>query len=134
MQAADTSRAKKEPIDSVMTSAKKFMRGIGAAAAAAVCLFPITATAEEIGDAAIGSAFALKYCAECHAVKPGEAYSPNPGAPSFTSVARTSGMTGCALAVWLDNSHPTMPNFILHAEQRDNVISYIMSLKSETPK
>jgi mono/diheme cytochrome c family protein len=134
MQAADTSRAKKEPIDSVMTSAKKFMRGIGAAAAAAVCLFPITANAEEIGDAAIGSAFALKYCAECHAVKPGEAYSPNPGAPSFTSVAKTSGMTGRALAVWLDNSHPTMPNFILHAEQRDNVISYIMSLKSEKPK
>ena len=134
MQAADTSRAKKEPIDSVMTSAKKFMRGIGAAAAGAVCLFPITANAEEIGDAAIGSAFALKYCAECHAVKPGEAYSPNPGAPSFTSVAKTSGMTGRALAVWLDNSHPTMPNFILHADQRDNVIACIMSLKSEKPK
>ena len=133
MQAADTSRAKKEPIDSVMTSAKKFMRGIGRATVA-VCLFPITANAEEIGDAAIGSAFVLKYCAECHAVKPGEAYSPNPGAPSFTSVAKTSGMTGRALAVWLDNSHPTMPNFILHAEQRDNVISYIMSLKSEKPK
>ena len=118
----------------MMTSAQKLMRGIGAAAAAAVWLFPITTNAEESGDAAIGSAFALKYCAECHAVKPGEAYSPNPGAPSFTSVAKTSGMTGRALAVWLDNSHPTMPNFILHAEQRDNVIAYIMSLKSEKPK
>ncbi len=118
----------------MMTSAQKFLRGIGAATAAAVCLFPIAVNAEEIGDAAIGSAFALKYCAECHAVKPGEAYSRNPGAPSFTSVAKTSGMTGRALAVWLDNSHPTMPNFILHADQRDNVIACIMSLKSEKPK
>jgi mono/diheme cytochrome c family protein len=116
-----------------MKSAQKLMRGIGRAAVA-VCLFPITANAEEIGDAAIGSAFALKHCAECHAVKPDEAHSPNPKAPSFTSVAKTSGMTGRALAVWLDSSHPTMPNFILRTEQRDNVIAYIMSLKSETPK
>ena len=109
------------------------MRCIGRAAVA-VCLFPITANAEEIGDAAIGSAFALKYCAECHAVKPGDYYSPNPTAPKFTHFAKTSGMTGRALAVWLDTWHPTMPNFILPTEQRDNVIAYIMSLKSETPK
>jgi len=116
----------------MVTSVRKFLRGT--AAAAAVCLFPITANADQIGDATVGSAFALKYCAECHAVKSGEVFSPNPGAPSFTSVAKTSGMTGRDLAAWLDSSHPPMPNFMLHAEQRDNVIAYILSLKSEKPK
>ncbi|HML28124.1 MAG TPA: cytochrome C, partial [Hyphomicrobium sp.] len=60
-------------------------------------------------------------------------YSPHPGAPSFTSVAKTSGMTGRALAVWLDTSHPTMPNFVLRTEDRDNVVAYIMSLKDVRP-
>lgn len=114
------------------TSARRLMQRHGVMVAA--CLFPIALSAQEIGDAAKGYAFALKHCAECHAVKPGELYSPNPGARNFTSAAMEPGMTGRALAVWLDTSHPTMPNFILHTEDRDNVIAYIVSLKPVKPK
>ena len=39
-------------------------------------------------------------------------------------------MTERALAVWLQNPHPNMPNFILPQADMDNVIAYIMSLKS----
>jgi mono/diheme cytochrome c family protein len=92
-------------------------------------LFPLSVNAEESGDPRAGLAFARKNCAECHAVTGSEDKSPNPNAPTFTSVAKTSGMTGRALAVWLQTSHPTMPNFMIAQEDRDNVIAYIMSLQ-----
>ena len=91
------------------------------------------AMSQEVGDARHGYAFAAAHCTECHAIDPNNAYSPNPGAPSFTSVAQTSGMSGRALAVWLDSSHPTMPNFVLRTEDRDDVVAYIMSLKNIPP-
>lgn len=98
-------------------------------AVVAVLLLPVSVNAQEPGDARAGLSFAKKNCTACHAVRQGETESPNPEAPSFDSVAKTRGMTGRALAVWLQTSHPTMPNFLISREDRDNVISYIMSLK-----
>lgn len=98
-------------------------------AVVAAFLLPVSANAQEPGDARAGLSFAKKNCAECHAIRQGETESPNPEAPSFDSVAKTRGMTGRALAVWLQTSHPTMPNFLISRTDRNNVISYIMSLK-----
>ncbi len=108
------------------------MRALAVAAAASI--LPIASHADDFGDAGRGYTFALNHCAGCHAVKAGEAYSPHPGARSFTSAAKTSGITGRALAVWLDTSHPTMPDFILRAQDRDDVIAYILSLRSAPTK
>lgn len=94
-----------------------------------ICSFSLNAYCQEIGNVRDGYRFAVKHCSECHAIDPGNAQSPHPGAPSFTSVAKTSGMTGRALAAWLDTSHPTMPNLVLHTQDRDDVVAYIMSLK-----
>lgn len=90
-----------------------------------VLLTPIAVCADELGDPKAGRSLAVNHCSECHAVKEDEVLSPNAGAPSFTSVANTSGMTGRALSAWLDTSHPTMPNFILTKQDRDDVIAYI---------
>ena len=111
-----------------MTTLRKLTHGT--AAAVLIALGALPATAQEIGDATAGHAFAAKHCTECHAIEPGEATSPNRKAPNFTTVAKTSGMTGRALAAWFDTSHPTMPNFVLRAGDRDNVIAYILSLKT----
>lgn len=92
-----------------------------------------TAAAEDVGDAKAGEAFARKVCAECHATGANEEASPNPDAPPFASVAATPGMNGRALAVWLQSSHPTMPNIILELKDRDDVIAYITSLKPSPP-
>jgi mono/diheme cytochrome c family protein len=99
------------------------------AAAATAFLLPIYSHAGEPGDQRLGLTFALANCAECHAVREGQNTSPNSNAPSFTSVANSQGMTGRALAVWLQTSHPSMPNFVVPVEDRDNVIAHIMSLK-----
>ncbi len=56
--------------------------------------------------------------------------SPNPDAPSFQSVADTTGMSARALVVWLQTSHPTMPDLILKPDEMDNVVAYIMSLRT----
>jgi hypothetical protein len=51
-------------------------------------------------------------------------------APNFTDLATTLGMTDRALRVWLRSSHPTMPNIVLTDNERDDVIAYIMSLRT----
>ena len=87
------------------------------------------ASAQEMGDANKGEALAQSVCAQCHAVGKGEMNSPNPKAPTFTTVASTRGMTEMALRVWLQSPHPTMPSLMLDADAKDDVIAYILSLK-----
>ena len=101
----------------------------GIVTTAVAVLLPFCASAGEPGNTKSGLAFALSNCSECHAVTNTQDKSPNPKAPTFMSVAGTSGMTGRALAVWLQTSHPTMPNFVLSQQDREDVIVYIMSLK-----
>lgn len=87
----------------------------------------------ESGDAGRGAAYAQRVCADCHAVLSGAEMSPNPDAPSFQKVAETAGMTHRALVVWLQSSHPTMPNIMLEADDRNDVVAYILSLKKIAP-
>jgi mono/diheme cytochrome c family protein len=84
-----------------------------------------------MGDAEAGHAFARKVCAECHAVEADAAVSPHPNAPTFTRIAAEPGMTETALSVILRNPHREMPDLILEPEERANVISYILTLKSK---
>jgi mono/diheme cytochrome c family protein len=83
------------------------------------------------GDVAAGVAYAKQVCAECHAVLPNEQISPLAQAPTFQKVANLPGMTEMALSVWLQSSHPTMPNIILKPDDLRNVVAYIESLKSK---
>jgi mono/diheme cytochrome c family protein len=86
-------------------------------------------TAQETGDPQAGAAYGKQYCAKCHAIADEDA-SPEHTAPRWKDVANTSGMTGTALRVWLQSSHPTMPNIILEPNDMSNVIAYILSLKN----
>ena len=83
------------------------------------------------GDIAAGAAYAKQVCASCHAVLPNEQISPLVQAPPFQKVANLPGMTEMALSVWLQSSHPTMPNIILKPDDLRNVVAYIESLKSK---
>jgi len=92
-------------------------------------LVPGFAVAVELGDPKLGLAYARKNCAECHRVEPGGAVSPSVIIPSFESIANKPSMTALALNVWMETPHPSMPNLIIPIEERDNLISYIMSLR-----
>ena len=82
-------------------------------------------------DVDAGKVYATEICAECHAILPNEGNSPLLDAPSFQSVADMPGMTDLALSVWLQTSHPTMPNIILEQDDMRNVIAYIRSLQGK---
>ena len=57
-----------------------------------------------------------------------------PKATRFREVAARPGITGTALAIWLQTSHPTMPNIIVEHQDMLNVIAYILSLKGRDPR
>ena len=98
-------------------------------ALAAFVLIVSQAAAQEAADAARGAKLAGSVCATCHAIHAGEMRSPDPVAPAFSDVAQWPGMTDRALRVWLQTSHPTMPNFMLKPRDRDDVVAYILSLR-----
>jgi mono/diheme cytochrome c family protein len=99
--------------------------------AAATLLTSGYAAIAQDADIEAGAAYASQVCAACHAVLPNEEFSPLPQAPTFQSVADTPGMTELALSVWLQSSHPTMPNIILSQDDLRNVVAYIRSLEKD---
>jgi len=83
--------------------------------------------AEDVGDPQAGFEYAKRVCSVYHGIS--AEVSPLPKAPRFREVADTPGVTGTALRVWMETSHPTMPNIIVEKQDRLNVIAYILSLK-----
>ena len=92
-------------------------------------LAPLASAQDRIGDIQKGAVMAQRVCAECHAVREGQDRSPNPKAPSFAHVAIDPSMTSLALHVWFQTPHPTMPDFVLKADEMDDLAAYIQSLK-----
>lgn len=89
------------------------------------------ASAQESSDLHRGRDFAIRVCAECHAVLPEEKISPNDKALSFRTIANTPGMSRTAIIVWFQSPHPTMPHLVLADDDLDDVIAYIQSLKDD---
>jgi len=85
--------------------------------------------AQEIGDTQNGLALAREVCSACHAIGRALARSPNSRSPTFSELATTPGMTVAALTVALTTPHAGMPMFMLTAEQRRDIIAYILSLR-----
>lgn len=100
-----------------------------AARAAVLSTVICAAAAQESGDKGRGRVLAGQICGECHAILPGAAGSPAPGAAAFEVIANTPGMTALALSVWLTTPHRDMPHLILSAQERDDIIAYITSLR-----
>jgi mono/diheme cytochrome c family protein len=96
-----------------------------------IMLLASGAHAQELGNAKEGAAFAQAACSECHAVEEKQDRSPHPKAPSFRRVAATPGMTSMALHAWFLSAHPTMPDLLLGHDDQDNLVAYILSLKSK---
>jgi mono/diheme cytochrome c family protein len=85
--------------------------------------------AQEIGQPSRGLASAQRLCAECHAIQKDQGRSPNKDAPRFQLIASVPGMTTIALSAALGTSHRSMPNIMLEADERADIIAHILSLK-----
>jgi mono/diheme cytochrome c family protein len=81
------------------------------------------------GNPQAGLALAQQVCSECHAIRAEQVRPPDSKAPTFVELSTTRGMTSTALSVALATPHAGMPMFIFTAEQKENVIAYILGLK-----
>jgi mono/diheme cytochrome c family protein len=81
------------------------------------------------GDPEAGRALALRACAGCHVVPNQRRETANEGVPTFASIARGPGVTEISLRVFLQTSHPPMPDLMLARSEIDDVVSYILSLR-----
>jgi cytochrome c len=84
----------------------------------------VFASGQQVGDPAAGRRLAEASCLQCH----GSPIAPQK-AHAFTAIAAMPSTTAKSLGVFLRTSHPTMPNLILSASERDDVIAYILSLR-----
>jgi mono/diheme cytochrome c family protein len=89
-----------------------------------------TGQAQELGNTQNGLGLAVDVCSQCHAIRRGEVLSPNFRSPAFAELASTPGMTSAALTVALTTPHAGMPMFMFTPEQRQDIIAYILSLKT----
>ncbi|MGE0408578.1 MAG: c-type cytochrome [Amphiplicatus sp.] len=83
------------------------------------------------GDSALGLAYAKARCASCHAVEPEQAISPNPAAPTFSSLANRPDMTRMALSALLGMPHRNMPNLYVEPESIDDLAAYLSTLRND---
>jgi cytochrome c len=85
-------------------------------------------TTDAWADARQGLVLAEQWCAECHSVRRDRA-SGNPDLPTFSEIAAEPSATAYALRIFLRTPHATMPNFVLDADDIDDIVDYILSLK-----
>jgi mono/diheme cytochrome c family protein len=79
------------------------------------------ALGQQLGDPAAGERLAAANCAKCHGTVG--------AAPAFTKIAAMPSTTQTSLGVFMQTSHAPMPNLILTAADRNNLIAYILSLR-----
>jgi mono/diheme cytochrome c family protein len=98
----------------------------------AFLMFPFAVSpvhAQAGGDPQEGLAVAQQVCSRCHVIGRGQVPSLNSRAPTFSELATAPGMTVAALSVALTTPHAGMPMFMFTADQRQDVIAYILGLR-----
>jgi cytochrome c len=107
------------------------MRSIGFLAFPSL-VWACTVTAQELpGDPAAGARLAREVCATCHLVSDDQFNDPDIGAPTFFEVVADPAITALSLRAFLQTPHETMPDLILSQDETDDIISYILTLRTE---
>jgi mono/diheme cytochrome c family protein len=90
-------------------------------------------TACDSGEAASHSENGLRlakaWCSGCHSVESTDQASD--AAPSFSSIAKSSGEDSAWLRAWLSAPHPAMPDMNLTRDEIDDIVAYLASLKAK---
>ena len=93
----------------------------------------VPAVADDIpGDVVAGRQLAARECNACHSLSAEQRTMRIDDAPGFDEVAAKPQTTAISLRAFLQQPHPTMPNYMLTEAERDNVIAYILSLKQRS--
>jgi len=99
-------------------------------AAAVLSLLPLPALAAGFADE--GEEIARQWCSECHVVAEDQT-SANAAAPSFAAIAEKYGKDGMgALAAFLADPHPLMPDMSLTRQEIRDLVAYIESFQEKS--
>jgi mono/diheme cytochrome c family protein len=82
------------------------------------------------GNAARGRHLAEHWCSACHRM--GTGTPSRRGVASFVEVARLPSTTPLSLRAFLYTSHADMPNIQLSSRDADDLIAFIVSLKTKS--
>jgi mono/diheme cytochrome c family protein len=99
---------------------------LGGSAALAAGAFAASAVFASAADAGHGKTIAKRWCAACHLVS-GEQTSASADVPSFADIAARRSEAK-ALANFLADPHPKMPDMHLTRGEIDDIVAYIRSL------
>ncbi|MGI9476126.1 MAG: c-type cytochrome [Hyphomicrobiaceae bacterium] len=94
------------------------------------CMAFNSVQAATLGSPDKGKIYAQTHCVSCHSVVRDGNSSPVTAATPFQTIANTAGITRTALFVFFRSPHPTMPNLIIRGDDLDDIIAYILSLKT----
>lgn len=89
----------------------------------------LSAFAQSAGNAKAGEDLARNVCAQCHNLSRNQPPRRS-NAPDFPAIANMNSTTETSLHAFLSSPHPTMPNLILAPPQQDDIIAYILSLRT----
>jgi len=90
-------------------------------------LLPSLADAQ---DVLRGQALAERWCAGCHVVSRAATTGRSDGLPTFPAIAARKDMTAEKLKVAMTGKHSRMPDFQLGANDQNDLVAYIFSLRS----
>jgi mono/diheme cytochrome c family protein len=97
-------------------------------------LIPLTAAAVSVAspghtaDARHGFALATRWCASCHLVAPDQKTA-SADVPPFATIANSPNFNARALAYFLLDPHPKMPDMGLSRQAASDIAAYIETLK-----
>jgi mono/diheme cytochrome c family protein len=80
---------------------------------------------------AAGQILAKGWCAHCHVVSEDQRIAPVEGVPTFLAIASDPSTTDTSLRVFLVSPHVVMPDFMLTGKETDDIIAYILSLRTK---
>lgn len=86
----------------------------------------LTAAGSASADVKSGNAIARQWCANCHAVTPGQ--QATDAAPSFSEIAARADLSRQRLQIWLSTPHAGMPDLSLSRPDINAVIDYLQAL------
>ena len=93
------------------------------------------AQAQQTNQAKRGLSVAKMACVHCHAVQKTSRRSPVAAAPRFVDIANSQGMTATKIIAALETTpHRTMPTWKINTEARNDLVTYILSLKRGQPQ
>ncbi|MGA2485526.1 MAG: c-type cytochrome [Roseiarcus sp.] len=95
-----------------------------AAAMAALAALSLSANAYA-ADVDHGETLAKRWCAACHVVASDQSHGQD-NAPPFATIAKIPGFDANAIARFLMNPHPKMPDMQISRDEADDLAAYIV--------